>query len=147
MTRVACLAAALLSSCATFINPVTFTSAADAPSLPARPDGCFVDVTDENTPLTRPHRIVGTLALEWDATRGREQGAGGALKALQSSACERGGHFVMNLRVLPRGFALGVLYEADLAVLLDEQGRPVVGAQSNTATSSGERTGTAPPAP
>jgi hypothetical protein len=135
------------TSCLTVINPVTFALAADATTLPARPDGCFVEVSDENTPPTRPYQIVGRLTLDWDATRMREQGEAGALKTLKSSACEYGGHFVMNMRALPRGFAQGVIYEADLAVLLDEQGHPVIGTQTNTASSSAEVTGTSPASP
>lgn len=145
--RFALVAVLSCSSCVTFINPVTFTAAADTASLPVRPDGCFVEVSDENTPPTRPHRVVGRLALEWDATRLREQGEAGALKTLKSSACEYGGHFVVNMRALPRGFGQGVLYEADLAVLLDEQGNPVVGVQTNTASSSADVTGTSTTAP
>jgi hypothetical protein len=145
--RFALVAVLSCSACVTFINPVSFTMAADAASLPARPDGCFVEVSDENTPPTRPYRIVGRLSLDWDATRMREQGEAGALKTLKSSACEYGGHFVMNMRALPRGFAQGVVYEADLAVLLDEQGQPVIGTQTNTASSSGEVTVTSPATP
>lgn len=147
MIRGVVVVALLSTACLTFINPVTFALAADTASLPARPDGCFVEVFDENTPPTRPHRIIGRLTLDWDATRMREQGEAGALTTLKSSACEYGGHFVMNMRALPRGFAQGVLYEADLAVLLDEQGNPVVGVQTGTASSSSEVTGTSTSAP
>lgn len=138
MTRVGvgALLLALSSSCLTFLNPVTFALAADATSLPARPAGCAVEVSDENAPPSRRHQIIGRLVLDWDATRMREQGEVGALKTLKASACEYGGHFVMNLRALPKGFGEGVLYEADLAVLLDDNGKPVVGIETHTASSS-----------
>lgn len=46
------------------------------------------------------------------------------------------------MRALPRGFNEGVLYEADLAVLLDEKGEMLIGAATATSSSSGEVTGT-----
>ncbi len=136
-------------ACATLVNPVVFISAADAPLLEARPEGCTVEITDENGPPPRPHRVIGRLELSWSADRIKEQGAEGALKTLRTAACEHGGHYVTNMRALPRGFNEGVLYEADLAVLLDEKGELLIGAATATSSSTGGlgETATTPAAP
>lgn len=130
------------AACATLVNPVSFTSEPDAPILEPRPDGCSVEISDENGPPARPHKVIGRLELSWSATRIKEQGAEGALKTLRTAACEHGGHYVLNMRALPRGFNEGVMYEADLAVLLDEKGEMLIGAATATSSSSGEVTGT-----
>lgn len=129
-------------ACATLVNPVTFTSEPGAPTLEPRPDGCSVEISDENGPPPRPHRLIGRLELSWSPDRIKEQGAEGALKTLRTAACEHGGHYVLNMRALPRGFNEGVLYEADLAVLLDENGDMLIGAATATSSSSAGVTGT-----
>jgi len=129
-------------ACATLVNPVAFTSEPGAPTLEPRPDGCSVDISDENGPPPRPHRVIGRLELSWSPDRIKEQGAEGALKTLRTAACEHGGHLVLNMRALPRGFNEGVLYEADLAVLLDEKGEMLIGAATATSSSSGDVTST-----
>ncbi len=134
--------ASITSACLTSLNPVIYTREVGAPSVPPRPEGCVVEVHDENGAPPRPHLVIGRLELDWSATRMKEQGAAGAIKTLQTAGCEYGGHYIVNLRVLSRGFKEGFLYESDLALLLDENGDPLVGKATGTSSSSASVTGT-----
>lgn len=139
MNRVACLfvAVAACAGCITTVNPVVFSRETGAPTVPARADGCSVDVVDDGAKFDRPHKLLGHVVLEWSASQMKDQGPDYALKTLKSAACEQGAHVVLNMRALPRGFNEGMIYEGDLAVLLDEKGDPLQGKATGTAASHG----------
>lgn len=123
--------------CITTVNPVTYVRDTGAPTVPARADGCAVDIVKDGAVFDRPHKVLGHLSLEWSQSRIESQGAEGALRTLKSAACEEGAHVVLNMRALPRGFKEGMLYEGDLAVLLDDNGDPMTGKSTGTAVSHG----------
>ena len=109
-----------LTSCLTALNPVRFTPVMDAPVLAERAEGCAVEIIEQGQTLARPHRVIGHVVLEWSGEQQRDQGLQGAQKTLRQAVCERGAHFIVDFRALPRGFGSGVLYEGDIAVLLDD---------------------------
>lgn len=155
MMRPALLAFVVVTGgCVTTVNPVIFKVDADAPVLPERAEGCAVEIFDENETPPQKSKTFGRIELSWSQSQLTDQGPEGALRTLRSAVCERGGHYVLNLRALPRGFKEGMLYEGDVAVIVDDDGKPLMGISSNSATSkssAGEATApastTAAPAP
>ncbi len=125
------------AGCITTVNPVLFTRETGAPTLSSRADNCPVDVIDDGTRFDRPHKLLGHVVLEWSASQLKDQGADKALRTLMNAACDVGAHVVINMRALPRGFNEGMIYEGDLAVLLDEKGDPLEGKATGTAVSHG----------
>jgi len=153
MTRAPLLAVALCAatSCLTTVNPVVFKADADAPTLPERAEGCAVEIYDENQKPERPFKTFGRIELSWSQQQLTEQGPEGAMKTLKLAVCERGGHYIVNMRALPRGFKEGMLFEGDIAYIVDADGRPLMGVSSGSSTSkSGVGDATSPetsPAP
>lgn len=137
MTRTLFLAAFLSGSmsCLTTVNPVVFKPDADAPTLPERAEGCAVEIYDENEKPARPFKTFGRIELSWSQQQLTEQGPEGAMKTLKLAVCERGGHYIVNMRALPRGFKEGMLFEGDLAYIVDADGQPLMGVSSGSATS------------
>jgi hypothetical protein len=146
MNRSIVVVVAALAACITTVNPVRFTRETGAPTLPSRADNCPVDIVDDGTKFTRPHKLIGHVVLEWSATQMKDQGPDYALRTLRSAACEQGAHVVINMRALPRGFNEGMIYEGDLAVLLDENGDPLQGKMTGTSVSHGGTDAEAPDA-
>lgn len=136
MTRFALTGLLVVSACVTTVNPVTFKADADAPLLPERPDGCAVEIFDENDKPPQAYKTFGRVELSWSQSQLTDQGPEGAMRTLRAAVCERGGHYVVNLRALPRGFKEGMLYEGDVAFIVDADGKPLMGVSSGTATSS-----------
>ncbi len=132
-------ALASVAGCITTVNPVSFTRDTGAPTVEPRADNCPVDVIDDGTRYTRPHKVLGHIVLEWSANQVREQGPDYALRTLKSAACEQGAHVVLNMRALPRGFQEGMLYEGDIAVLLDDNGEILQGHATGTSVSHSGR--------
>lgn len=147
MRVVASFALAVCAGCITTVNPVVFTRETGAPSLPSRADNCPVDVVDDGTPFKRPHKLLGHVVLEWSASQMKDQGPDYALRTLKSAACEQGAHAVINMRALPRGFNEGMIYEGDLVAVLDENGEPLQGKTTGTASSGSDVTQAPPPSP
>jgi hypothetical protein len=115
-----------VASCLTLFNGVVFEPLPDAPVLEARPEGCIVEVVEDGTTSQRKARVIGRVKLDWSREQMQTQGAAGALKTLRAAACERGAHLVLDMRALPKTPDPGVVYEADLAVLLNDDGEPLV---------------------
>lgn len=134
-----------LGACATTVNPVVFTREFAAPTLASRADNCPVDVVEEGNAFDRPHKLLGHVVLEWSATQMKEQGPEYAYKTLKAAACEQGGHAVINLRGLPRGFNEGMIYEGDIVALLDEHGEVLTGKATGTAASHEGTSTSSPP--
>ncbi len=111
-------------SCLATLNGVVFEPAADAPVVEPRADGCSVEIFEDGGPPARPNKKIGHLQMVWSPEQMSTQGHDGALKSLASAACVRGAHLVLGLRVLPRTPDPGVVYDGDLAVLLDDNGQP-----------------------
>jgi hypothetical protein len=147
MTRAPLVALVLCAatSCLTTVNPVVFKPDADAPTLPERAEGCAVSVYDENQQPERPYKTFGRIELSWSAQQIAQQGPEGAMKTLKLAVCERGGHYIVNLRALPRGFKEGMLFEGEVAYIIDADGRPLVGVESGSATSKSGVGDTSPP--
>ncbi len=135
MKQVSLLAVVLAASCITTVNPVTFKRETGAPTLPERADGCAVEIYEDGQTPERAHKILGRAELSWSATQMKEQGPEYAMKTLRTAVCENGGHYLVNMRALPRGFNEGMLYEGDVAVLVDEQGEPITGQATGTSVS------------
>lgn len=137
MMRAALLVASLLAAtaCLTTVNPVVFKPDADAPTLPERAEGCAVEIYDENEKPERPFKTFGRIELSWTQQQVNEQGPEGAMKTLKLAVCERGGHYIVNMRALPRGFKEGMLFEGDIAYIVDADGKPLMGVSSGSATS------------
>jgi hypothetical protein len=115
--------AAASVSCLATLNGVIYEPAADAPVVAPRAEGCAVEIVEHGTTSSRANHTLGHIRMEWSTEQMRTQGHDGALKSLKAAACERGAHLVLGLRVLPRTPDPGVVYDADLAVLLDETGK------------------------
>lgn len=148
-----CAAAGVVASlsmgpgCITALNPVVYERALGAPQVPARPDGCAVIILDENEHADRPTKTLGRITLEWSANQMKDQGQEKALETLKAAACENGAHYVLDMRALPRGYQQGMVFEGDLAVLVDEKGEPMQGHTTGTASSTAEVTGSEVPPP
>lgn len=148
MKRTPALALALLAtSCLTTVNPVVFRPDTDAPALPERAEGCAVEIYDENQQPARPFKTFGHIELSWSQQQLTEQGPEGALKTLKLAVCERGGHYIVNMRALPRGFKEGMLFEGDVAYIVDDDGQPLMGVASGSATSKATAGEESPPPP
>jgi hypothetical protein len=133
-------------ACITTVNHVDFKPAIGAPTLPERAEGCAVEIFDENQTPPRPHQVLGRLELSWSAQQVKEQGPDYAMKTLKTAVCERGGHYLLGMRALPRGYNEGMLFEGEIAVITDDDGNPLQGVATGTASSSdGVTTPTAPP--
>lgn len=137
MKSVVVVVLASVVGCITTVNPVVFTRETGAPTVESRADNCPVDIVDDGTKFDRPHKVLGHVVLEWSAGQMKDQGPDYALRTLKTAACEQGAHAVLNMRALPRGFNEGMIYEGDLAVLLDENGEPLTGKATGTAVSHG----------
>jgi hypothetical protein len=111
------------SSCLATINGVVYEPLPDAPVVAPRAEGCAIEVVEDGSTASRTNRTIGHIRMEWSTDQMRTQGHDGALKSLKAEACERGAHLVLGLRVLPRAPDPGAVYDADLAVLLDESGQ------------------------
>jgi hypothetical protein len=137
MKRILLLAAVVnqLAACLTTVNPVTFKPDADAPTLPERAEGCAVEIYDENEKPARPYKTFGHIELSWSQQQLTEQGPEGAMKTLKLAVCERGGHYIVNMRALPRGFKEGMLFEGEVAYIVGADGQPLMGVSSGSATS------------
>ena len=122
--------------CITTINPVIFKRDTGAPPMPERPEGCAVEIFDENEKPPRPYKVLGRIELSWTQQQLKDQGPEYAMKTLRTATCEYGGHYILNLRALPRGYLQGMLFEGDLAVMLDDAGEPMQGRATGTSTSS-----------
>jgi len=133
-------------ACITTINPVIFKRDTGAPPMAERPEGCAIEIFDENEKQPRPYKILGRIELSWTQNQLKEQGPEYAMKTLRTAACEYGGHYILNLRALPRGYLEGMLFEGDLAVMLDDNGEPMQGRATGTASSS-DGTRAAEPSP
>jgi hypothetical protein len=123
------------SACITTVNPVKYERFVGAPVLQPRGEGCYVDIVEDGTEFKKPHKEMGTVVLDWSVNQMKEQGPDYAMKTLRTAACEEGAHAVVHLRALPKGFNEGMLYEGILAVILDENGDPLAGKTTGTATS------------
>jgi hypothetical protein len=132
---VASLAGATLG-CITTINPVVYKRDTGAPVMPERPEGCVVEIFDENQTAPRAVKVLGRIELAWSQDQVQEQGQEYAMKTLKTAACEQGGHYILNMRALPRGFRQGMLFEGDLAVIVDDAGVPLQGVATGTSSSS-----------
>lgn len=116
---------AATSACITSYNRYKWTALAEAPPVEPRPEGCHVDVFEDGQKVTRPHADLGAIVLEWPQQKLDEQGPEGAITTLKAAACEQGAFIIKDLRALPRGPKEGLVYDATLATLLDENGRPL----------------------
>ena len=104
---------------------VVYEPAADAPVVEPRAEGCAVEIVQDGLTSSRASQTLGHIRMEWSTEQMRTQGHDGAVKSLKAAACERGAHLVLGLRVLPRTPDPGAVYDADLAVLIDEAGKPL----------------------
>lgn len=148
MTHVRVVALTLLcaaTSCLTAVNPVVLTPDADAPTLPERAEGCAVEIYDENQRPEQPYKTFGRIELSWSEQQIAQQGPEGAMKTLKLAVCGRGGHYIVNMRALPRGFNEGMLFEGDIAYIIDADGRPLMGIESGSAASKSGVGDTSPP--
>ena len=139
MIRCAALAlllGSLVGGCITTINPVTYKRDTGAPVMPERPEGCAVEIFDENQTAPRAVKVLGRVELAWSQDQVQEQGQDYAMKTLKAAVCEQGGHYILNLRALPRGFRQGMLFEGDVAVIVDDAGVPLQGVATGTSSSS-----------
>jgi hypothetical protein len=112
------------SACITAYNPVKVTPDAKAPLVDPRPGGCNVDVFEDGQKDPRKSVVIGRIVLNWPSDKIKEQGPEGAIKTLKASACEQGAFMIEGMRALPDGDG-GMVYEADLATLLGDDGKPV----------------------
>ena len=140
-------ALAATAGCITTVNAVEFKHAVGAPVIPERAEGCAVEIFDENETPPRPYQVLGELTLSWSQRQMEEQGPDYAMKTLKTAVCERGGHYLLNMRALPRGFKEGMLFEGTIAVILDDDGNPLQGVATGTASSSDSVTAPSPTAP
>ncbi len=126
--------APVLVACATTVSNADYTAASDAPLLERRPDGCHVEIYEEGKDVPVKHQVIGHVVLEKgkaDLRGGPDSGYG----SLRAVACEHGAFIVRDVRALPT--ANGFVFEGDLAVLLDEQGRPVGNTPAPATTDGG----------
>lgn len=120
--KAAVLVVALAAGCATTVADATFIPEPGSPVLQRRPDGCHVEVFEEGKSVTLPHRSIGRVSLQ----KGKGDLRGGpdsGYASLRAVACEHGAFIVKEVRALPT--ADGFLFEGELAVLVDAEGKPV----------------------
>ena len=120
----AAIAVGALAACLTTYNQYRFTASPDAPAVEARPAGCNVDIFEDGQKVKRKHQLLGHIVLEWSNGKIHEQGPEGAMKTLRAAACECGAFMLVDMRALTTGDG-GLVYEADLATLLNDDGTPV----------------------
>ncbi len=118
---------ALVGGCASTLSGVKWQPAADAPPLPSRGAGCYVEVYELGNEPERPYRVVGVLTLKVSGEELRSGGGGqGISERFQKSACEYGVFLVKDIKAYPDTTRGGVEYEAKAAVFLDESGQPIL---------------------
>lgn len=111
------------SGCPSTRSGVKFEPLPDAPVLEPRPEGCHVDIHERGKPVTRPHKVVGTLVLEASRDQVQAEGGAGVTERMKTAACTYGIFIVKDIKAYPNaGVQGGVVYEAEAAVLLDENG-------------------------
>lgn len=121
-----CGTLAIAVACLTTYNRPKFTPVDGAPLVEPRPEGCHVDVFEDGSKVPRPHKDLGRVVLEWPTSKLKEQGAEGAIRTLQASACEKGAFLVKDVRGLSMGAVdSGLVYEGTFATLLGEDGEPL----------------------
>jgi hypothetical protein len=128
--------ASAASACITTVNAVGYKPLADAPALEPRAEGCAVEIFDENEKPSHPFQVIGRMELSWSQRQMEEQGPEYAMKTLKTAVCEQGGHYLLDMRALPRGFKEGMLFEGDVAVILGDDGKPLQGVATGTASST-----------
>lgn len=117
---------AIAVACLTTYNRPKFTPVDGAPLVEPRPEGCHVDVFEDGSKVDRKHVELGRVVLEWPTAKMKEQGAEGAIKTLQASACEKGAFIVKDVRGLSMGAVdSGLVYEGTFATLVGDDGLPI----------------------
>jgi hypothetical protein len=117
-----------LASCLTGYNRPKVTLLDGAPAVAPRPGGCNVEIVEDGKQVGRPSAPIGHIVLDWPNDKVKEQGPDGAIKTLREAACEAGAFFVLNMRGLPTADG-GLVYEADLATLVGDDGKPINAAE------------------
>jgi hypothetical protein len=123
--------------CKSLTTGVKWEPRPDAPDLPARGDGCYVEVFELGREPERPYLVVGTLVLELSGDDLRSGGGQSVAKRFKEAACERGVFLVKDVKGYPNTVTGGVLYEAKAAVLLDENGQPILARSQQGAPEEG----------
>jgi hypothetical protein len=126
MTRLLALVvvAGVATACLTAMNRPKIVPRAEVPALEPRPLDCRLDVTEQKE--TRPHLDIADVTLDWPKSRMDQQGPEGAMNTIRAAACEQGAFVVHDLRAIAIGsIDQGLVYEATLATLLDDNGKPL----------------------
>lgn len=113
-------------ACAGMTTGVKWHPRGDAPTLPSRGDGCYVEVYEAGKAPTRPYQVVGTLELSLDADQLASSGGQGVAERFKKAACEYGVFLVTDIKMFPDPTRGGASYEAKGAVYLDDEGRPIL---------------------
>lgn len=116
----------LAVSCASLTTGVKWEPKADAPKLPSRGDGCYVEVYELGNEPPRPYRVVGELSMRLDAEELRSGGGQGVSDRFKKAACEYGIFLVKDIKSYPDTSRGGAEYEAKAAVFLDDKGEPIL---------------------
>lgn len=115
-----------LLACASATTGVNWQPRDDAPTLPSRGDGCYVEVYETGKEPTRPYQVVGKLRLKLDRDELASGGGQGVAQRFKRAACEYGVFLVTDIKAFPDATRGGAEYEAKGAVYLDDEGRPIL---------------------
>lgn len=137
----------LAIGCASATTGVKWEPRADAPPLPSRGGGCYVEVYELGKEPARPYLVVGVLTLKLDAEDLRTGGGQGITDRFKKAACEYGVFMVKDIKAYPDTTRGGAEYEAKAAVFLDDKGQPILVRSGNDAVAGPSDAGakSAPP--
>lgn len=124
---------ASLVACASTTTGVKWAAHDDAPALPSRGDGCYVEVYELGNEPARPYQVVGVLTLRLGADELSSGGGQGIADRFKKAACEYGVFLVKDIKAYPDTTRGGAEYEAKGAVFLDDEGRPILVRSGNAA--------------
>lgn len=120
-------------ACASTTTGVKWQPRDDAPSLPSRGGGCYVEVYELGNEPERPYQVVGVLTLRLSADELQSGGGQGISERFKKAACEYGVFLVKDIKAYPDTTRGGAEYEAKGAVFLDDNGRPILVRSGNDA--------------